>query len=98
MHDRVLTTDNMLQKNWPCISLCSLCYCMSETTDHLLVQCNYVEAVWNMFASPWGLRNYDYMRSLGGPVNWVRNLIPRKRRKKRGWAAFHLLVDDREGS
>jgi hypothetical protein len=35
---------------------------------------------------------------LGGPVNWVRNLIPRKRRKKRGWAAFHLLVDDREGS
>jgi hypothetical protein len=35
-----------------------------------------------MFASPWGLRNYDYMRSLGGPVNWVRKLIPRKRRKK----------------
>jgi hypothetical protein len=43
MHDRVLTADNMIKKNWQCNSVCSLCFYMHETS-HLVTQCNYTEA------------------------------------------------------
>jgi hypothetical protein len=36
MHDRVLTADNMMKKNWPCDLDCSLCLCMQETTEDML--------------------------------------------------------------
>jgi hypothetical protein len=34
MHNRVLTAENMLTKNWSCNPICSLCTCMDETTPH----------------------------------------------------------------
>jgi hypothetical protein len=49
LHNRALTVDNMLKKNWPCNPLCPLCYCQQETTEHILLQCNYVEALWTLF-------------------------------------------------
>ncbi|GJN06929.1 hypothetical protein PR202_ga24706 [Eleusine coracana subsp. coracana] len=36
-----------MKRNWPCNVNCSLCYCMPETTPHLLTECNFTEAVWN---------------------------------------------------
>jgi hypothetical protein len=50
LHGRILTTDNMLKKHWPYNQTCSLCFCMEETTAHLLTHCNYSEAAWNRVA------------------------------------------------
>jgi hypothetical protein len=46
LHIRVLTTDSLLKKNWPCKESCCFCLSMLETTKHLLIQCNYNDAVW----------------------------------------------------
>jgi hypothetical protein len=51
LHNRVLTTDNMLKRNCPCNQSCSFYLCMDETTPHLLTSCNYTEAVWNLIAN-----------------------------------------------
>jgi hypothetical protein len=32
LHDRVLTTDNLIKRNWPCNQLCPLCHYLDETT------------------------------------------------------------------
>jgi hypothetical protein len=61
LHDRVLSADNMVKINWPCNPLCPLCYCLPEATSHLLTQCNFVEATWNLVASHFSL-NYDKFR------------------------------------
>jgi hypothetical protein len=44
------TTDNLIKKNWPCDPCCALCYCLLETADHLLTECNFTEAVWDKVA------------------------------------------------
>jgi hypothetical protein len=36
-----------MTKSWPCDPNCSLCYCIPETGDHLLTECNFSEAVWD---------------------------------------------------
>lgn len=46
IHGKVQTTDNLLRKNYPCNLTCPLCYCIPETTNHLLVECNFTEAAW----------------------------------------------------
>jgi hypothetical protein len=63
MHNKILTTDNMLKKNWDCNQTCTLCLCLPETTDHLLAKCNFVEAVWNIIASFFQLPNFDTMKT-----------------------------------
>jgi hypothetical protein len=65
MYDIVLTTDNMAAKNWPCNPSCSLCFCLPETTPHLLTQCNFTEATWNIVASHLSLPQYSAMASVG---------------------------------
>jgi hypothetical protein len=45
MHNRILTADNMIKRNWTCEQLCSFCHCFMETTKHLLCDCNYTKAV-----------------------------------------------------
>jgi hypothetical protein len=67
MHGRVLTTNSMLKKNWPCNNICWMCQCLHETTDHLLAHCNYVEAVWNRLAPWFGMQSYDLIAE-GGPI------------------------------
>lgn len=47
LHGKTLTADNLAKKNWPHQENCSLCYCLPETTEHLLTQCNFTEAVWH---------------------------------------------------
>jgi hypothetical protein len=43
MHNKALTTDNLIKKNWPCNSFCSFCFCQQETTTHILTECNFTE-------------------------------------------------------
>jgi hypothetical protein len=86
VHDKVLTAHNLLKRNWPCDVNCSLCLCIHETTQHLLAECNFTEALWNFVASRFMLRNYTYMKSKGGPSQWLDELIhvgPRKEIKIR---------------
>lgn len=47
LHGKTLTADNLAKKNWPHQQQCTLCYCLPETADHLLTQCNFTEAVWH---------------------------------------------------
>jgi hypothetical protein len=61
----------MTKRNWLCEHLCSLCLYMHETSEHLLTQCNYSEAVWNLLAASLHLPNYSTMNWVKGPKNWM---------------------------
>jgi hypothetical protein len=74
LHNRVLTADNMIIKNWPCNPICSLCSCLHETTSHILTECNFTEATWNLVAPKFNLPGYVAMSQVGKPVDWVRVL------------------------
>jgi hypothetical protein len=45
LHAKILTADNMLKRHWNCNQFCSLCHCMLETTNHLMMGCNFSEVV-----------------------------------------------------
>jgi hypothetical protein len=75
MHNKMLTTDNMVKKNWECNLICSFCFCLPETANHLLTQYNYTEVLWQSFATYHGLPSYDELVVEGGPVDWVRLFI-----------------------
>jgi hypothetical protein len=75
LHNRVLTADNMLRQNWPCDQLCSFCLCSMETTQDILCECNFVEAVWNLVAAKFNLLSYVVMRQTGGPINWFQKIM-----------------------
>jgi hypothetical protein len=62
MHNRVLTTDNMTRKSWPCNPICSFCECCQETTHHILAECNFTEAVWNIIANFYNLPDFVSMQ------------------------------------
>jgi hypothetical protein len=49
--NKVPTADNLLKKKWPCEPTCPLCFCMQKTTEHLLTNCNFSEAVWDRVAA-----------------------------------------------
>jgi hypothetical protein len=71
LHNKALTADVMQKKNWPCQPLCSLCFCIQETADHLLSKCNYTEALWRAVFDDLDLPCYDTILLLGGPIDWV---------------------------
>lgn len=74
MHDRVLTADNLAKRNWPHNEFCILCLAVNETTDHLLTQCNYTEALWNLVASRYNLPRYQELNNVQGTKNWILSL------------------------
>jgi hypothetical protein len=43
--------------------MCPLCYCIPETTAHMLTQFNFAEALWN-----------PALANLGGPNQWMKFL------------------------
>jgi hypothetical protein len=90
MHDRVLTTDNMARRNWPCNLVCPLCYCLPETTPHLLSQCNFVEASWNMVATRFSISQFFELSNAGSPSKWMQLLGSRgtKIERKKKVASF----------
>jgi hypothetical protein len=72
LHDKILTADNMLKKHSPCNQTCSLCFCMEETTAHLLTHCNFSEAAWNRVVGLFQLPIYEAFSSAQSPFDWVR--------------------------
>jgi hypothetical protein len=48
----------MAKKNWQCDPNCQLYFCELETIQHLLIDCNYAEATWNIIAPQNNLPNY----------------------------------------
>jgi hypothetical protein len=99
MRDRILTTDNMIKKGWPCDHNCSLCLCLHETTKHLLVDCNYTEAVWNLVVAALSLPNYASMTAAGGPNHWIHVLskLGSKQARKKNVGVLCILVVNMEG-
>jgi hypothetical protein len=71
MHNKVLTADNMIKKSWPCNPMCALCFYVHETTSHLLTECNFSKATWNLIAQTFNLPNYQEMVASGGPDQWL---------------------------
>jgi hypothetical protein len=74
LHNRVLTADNMLKKNWPCDETYCFCLSMFEMTNHLLLHCNYTEVVWNIVATSYSLPNYAALSHSVGPAGWLRKI------------------------
>jgi hypothetical protein len=74
-HDRVLTTHNMIKRNWSYNAICLFCLCFHETTDHLLIKCNFSEALWNLVAYRFQLKDYNYMVQQGDPIQWMMEII-----------------------
>jgi hypothetical protein len=87
LHDRVLTSHNLIKRNWPCNPDCPLCLCFHETNVHLITDCNFTEAVWNL-AQHHDLPPYATMSHQGGPEGWVRFIsssgTKNEKRKKLG--------------
>jgi hypothetical protein len=85
MHDRVLTTDNLIKRQWPCDYYCALCLCLHETIEHLLTHCNFTEAAWNITVSQFGLPPFTAMAAAGGPKQRISLLLQAgsKEEKKR---------------
>jgi hypothetical protein len=75
MHNRVLTADNMMKKNWHSNPMCSFCECYQEPTHHILAECNFTEAVWNLVAELFNLPDFVYMHKKGGPSDWFQVLL-----------------------
>jgi hypothetical protein len=61
LHAKILTADNMLKRHWNCNQFCSLCHCMLETTNHLMMGCNFSEVVWNLVATRFNLPRYSQL-------------------------------------
>jgi hypothetical protein len=86
LHNKALTADNMVKKHWPCNTTCPLCFCLLESAEHLLTQCNYSEALWKIFAARYGLPAYQNFASEADPIGWVNyfaSTFSSKERKKK---------------
>jgi hypothetical protein len=82
MYNKALTADNMAMKNWSCDPTCALCFCMLETTDNLLTECNFTEALWNPVSDRYNQPGFGQLRAKGGPMEWVRELSNSSARKE----------------
>jgi hypothetical protein len=68
------TVDNLMRKSWPCDPNCSLCYCILETGDHLLTECNFFEAVWDRITQYLILHPTLIPFQKGSISNWITTL------------------------
>jgi hypothetical protein len=60
-----------------------LCFCLQETTEHILTKCNYAEALWNSIAGDFNLPGFDLLNQWGRPVDWVHHLVQNNSKKDR---------------
>jgi hypothetical protein len=100
MHNKTPTADNLAKKNWDRNPTCSLCYCLPETVQHLLTECNYTEALWNSICTVYNLSSFSTMVSEGGPLHWGKETACfrlHKREEGKTWYSFYLLVANLEG-
>jgi hypothetical protein len=76
--------DNLMKKNWPCDPSCALCYCELETTDYLLTECNFAEAVWDRVAQEFQVHLAVAPFQKGSILSWMEvvNRVPSKRQQR----------------
>jgi hypothetical protein len=48
---------------------------MNETTPHILIECNYTEAVWNLVVDKIDLPMYSNLSVSDNPMDWVQSLV-----------------------
>lgn len=48
LHQKTLTTQNLLRRHWPCNWICCLCTSAFEDTNHLFNECPFVRRVWQL--------------------------------------------------
>lgn len=48
MHRKALTSENLNKRGFRSLFRCCLCNSATETFDHLLVDCDFTQAVWNL--------------------------------------------------
>ena len=51
VQSKILTTDKLLARQWPCNPICSLCNQEQETASHLILHCKFAQQVWSSMAS-----------------------------------------------
>jgi hypothetical protein len=65
------TTDNLMKKNWSCDPSCALCYCIPGMNDHMLMECNFSEGIWDKIAQDCHLHPALIPFQKGDIKNWV---------------------------
>ncbi|CAN1314337.1 Putative ribonuclease H protein At1g65750 [Linum perenne] len=50
-HKRIATIDNLQRRGFSFANRCVMCYCSTESVDHLFLQCSFVTRVWNLLIS-----------------------------------------------
>jgi hypothetical protein len=65
------TADNLAKNNWLCDPHCPLCYCMDETNEHLLAECNFSEAVWGKITQDLNVHPSLIPFQEGSIANWI---------------------------
>lgn len=46
LHNKVLTTNNLIKRNWPNDPICKLCSTEPETPNHICLNCTFAKQVW----------------------------------------------------
>jgi hypothetical protein len=62
------------KKNWSCDPSCPLCFCVQETNDHLLTECNFSEAVWDNIAADCHLHPTIVPFQKGDITGWLESI------------------------
>jgi hypothetical protein len=83
LHGRILTIDLMAKKHWPCNLSCSLCFCELKNAPHLLLNCNFSDAVWNITTHRCNLPSYSDLGSNAKSLQWVNFLNSSSSKKER---------------
>jgi hypothetical protein len=75
LHNRILTTDNLQKRGWPCSPICCLCNLSQETMPHLGKDCPFSVEVWNMILS-WANLSFlsGGVSNLGSLYDWWKRL------------------------
>jgi hypothetical protein len=65
LHKKILTTNNLIKRNWPNDPICKLCGTDSETTTHLCKDCVFSKQVWSDLKQWLGLTAIDAVPMTG---------------------------------
>jgi hypothetical protein len=65
LHNKILTSDNLQKRGWPCNQNCSLCNLSPETAAHLYKDCPFAEEMWSMILSWADMRFLDGISKTG---------------------------------
>lgn len=95
LHQKILTSDNLLIRHWPCDWICSLCTDAFEDTNHLAKECSFTNSVWNQICSWLGLTQVPNQSQYQHISDWwdiLANSGQKREKKENDRGAPHNLV------